>query len=89
MEGDVFANFNMAPQSKYGAISGAIWRILDPSAYGFGNARVSLCRGGPNSRYEGCCTREGCNEYHATFASRIYTEDWEQAISDSMIVTIA
>ena len=41
MEGDVFANFNMAPQSKYGAI----WRILDPSAYGFGNARVSLCRG--------------------------------------------
>ena len=28
-------------------------------------------------------------EYYATFASRIYREDWEQAISDSMIVMIA
>ena len=47
MEGDVFADFNMAPQSKYGAI----WRILDPRVYGFRNARVST--GSPNSRYEG------------------------------------
>ena len=52
MEGDVFAIFNMAPQSKYGAI----WRILDPSAYGFGNARVSLCTGAQTH-----VTREGCN----------------------------
>ena len=44
MEGVVFANFNMAPRSKYGAI----WSILNPSAYGFGNARESLRRSSQN-----------------------------------------